>query len=76
MTEDAIKATRALAAVQRALAISQLPYPRRSWLEAFHRKLVGIRDEGIVLTPENRARLERLTRIVEDMVDQHRKSLN
>jgi len=46
MTDDAIRVNRALAAVQRALVISHLPDPRRRWLEAFHRKLLIIRDQG------------------------------
>lgn len=76
MTEDAIRVNRALAAVQRALAISHLPDPRRQWLVAFNRKLVGMRDRGTTLTPDNRARLERLTHVVEDTVDRHRQALN
>jgi len=76
MTDDAIRVNRALAAVQRALVISHLPDPRRRWLEAFHRKLLIIRDQGITLTPDNRARLERLTHSVEDTVDRHRQALN
>ena len=76
MTDDAIKVSRALGAVQRALAISHLPDPQRQWLTVFNLKLTRMRDSGTVLKPENRARLERLTVMVEDMLDQHQSALN
>ena len=76
MSDDTLKVRRALEAVQRALAISHLPDPQRKWLEVFHLKLTRMRDNGTVLKPENRARLERLSVVVEDMLDRRRRELN
>ena len=65
ISDDAIKVNRALGAVQRALAIA-----------VFHLKFTRMRDNGTVLQPENRTRLVRLTGMVEEMLEQHRRSLN
>ena len=42
----------------------------------FHLKLTRMRDNGTVLQPENRARLERLTVMVEDILERHQQTLN
>ena len=56
--------------------LRHLPEPLRQWLTVFHLKLTGMRDNGTVLEPENRARLERLTVKVEEMLERHRRALN
>lgn len=76
MTEDAVRVSRSLAAVQRALAISQLPEPQRQWLAVFNQKLTRMRDNGTALKPENRARLERMAVMVDELLERHRQALN
>ena len=67
---------RALSSVQLLLALSHLSSFERQWLEVFPLKLTRMRDNRTVLKPENRARLERLTVKVEEMLERHRRALN
>ena len=78
MDGDTARVNRALSAVQRALTLSQVTEAQRQWLGVFHKKLTGLRDRGngLSITAENRARLERLTALVEDLLERHRSTLN
>ena len=76
MSQDAPRVNRALADVQRALALSQVSGPERRWLEVLQLKLTRIRGDGLALTESRRATLERLSNHVEEILLRYDRHVN